>query len=465
MLHLLGLIAALHALLKSSTPQGAVAWTLGLCTYPAFVLPLYLIFGCTHFGGYVEVLRAGALADESQKFGPLFERLAEHEHQPGPDRRATVNVLQRLSRMPFLDSCQAELLIDGQATYGRIRLEIDKAREYVLVLYYKVIDDAAGRAFGEQLMAKAREGIRVYFIYDELGSPGLQRAFVRKLRDAGVKAWPFRTARGFRHSLQFNFRNHRKLVVVDGKVALVGGMNIGDRYLGLSRHFGSWRDTHIVLTGPAVMSVQLVFVEDYHWATGGSLPDVSWVPTACQNGPVTCTYLSSGPADRLNVGVLFYLECILAARSRIWLTSPYFVPDPAILNALKLADLRGVEVRILLPPGHFEPAMRLAALSFLAELRGTGIQLYEYSGYNHSKVMLVDDWLAWVGSSNLDNRSLRLNFEGNLIALGKEFVAQVREMLERDFAEATRLDLEDLARAGLLTLLGSRVARLLAPIL
>ncbi|MFN8613080.1 MAG: cardiolipin synthase [Vulcanimicrobiota bacterium] len=465
MFHVLGMIAAVHALLKSSTPQGAVAWTLGLCTYPVFVLPLYLIFGCTHFGGYVEVLRAGTPAYRSQKLGPIFEHLTDYEYQPAPDRRMPVTVLQRLSRMPFLNSCQAELLLDGDATYHRLGLEIDKARNYLLVLYYKVINDGTGRAFAERLIAKARQGVRVYFVYDELGSSTIQGAFVEKLREAGVKAWPFRTARGFRHRLQFNFRNHRKMVIVDGKVALVGGMNIGDRYLGLSHHFGSWRDTHVLLAGPAVIGVQLVFVEDYHWATGGSLPEVSWVPTACANGPVTCSYLSSGPADALNVGVLFYLECILAARSRVWLASPYFVPDPAVLNALKLADLRGVEIRILLPPGHYEPAMRLAALSFLAELRGSGIQFYEYSGYNHSKVMLVDDWLCWVGSTNLDNRSLRLNFEGNLIALGGDFATNVRDMLERDFARATRLDLEQLGRPGLLTLLGSRVARLFAPIL
>jgi len=465
LLHLLGLLAALHAILKSSTPQGAVGWSIALVAFPAVVLPLYLVFGSTHFGGYVEVLRTGTLAEHSDKIAEILEQVVEYQHQANPAQCASVNVLQKLARMPFLDSCRAELLIDGQATYRRMHEELAKAREYILVLYYKVLDDESGRAFRDHLMERSRQGIRVYFVFDELGSAGIRGSFLRRLRAAGVKAFPFRTARGFRHSLQLNFRNHRKILVVDGKVALVGGLNIGDRYLGRSRHFGPWRDTHVVLEGPAVMGVQLVFAEDYYWATGGTLPEVSWRPQIPEPGTLACTYLSSGPADRLKVGLLFFLECIGAARTRLWLATPYFIPDSSILNALRMADLRGVEVRILIPPGRYEPGMRLAALSFLAELRDTGIKLYEYPGYNHSKVMLVDDWLSWVGSSNLDSRSLRLNFEGNFVALGADFGGQVKRMLEEDFAHSTPLNLGDLNKIGLLTRLGSRLLRLLAPVL
>jgi cardiolipin synthase len=462
-LHALGLLAALHAILKSSTPQGAMAWSAALIAFPAFVLPFYLVFGSTHFEGYVNPFQEGLLG-HSQETTSVLGALSEFRHLSHGPKTATLSVLEQLSRNPFTGSCKVELLVDGADTYRRMHQEIEKAQDYLLVLFYKVVDDRCGRDLKQLLIEKARQGVRVYFVFDELGSTTIRGHYVRELRQAGIKAWAFRTSRGWRHSLQWNFRNHRKIVVVDGKVALVGGLNVADKYLGLSPIYGPWRDTHVVLEGPAVMGVQLAFSEDYYWASRGQLPTVCWKPSE-GGGDLACNYLTSGPADSVSVGLLFYLETIHAARQRLWLASPYFAPDPAIMHALKLADMRGVDVRILIPPARYEPHMRLAALSFLPDLRNTGIQLYEYPTYNHSKVMLVDDWLSWVGSSNLDNRSLRLNFEGNLMVAGQSFASQMQEMFERDFRLARRLDLDELGRFGILTRLGTKVARLFLPVL
>ena len=462
LLHSLALLATFHAFLKSSTAQGAIAWALGLNTFPWLVLPVYLVFGSTHFEGYVEVLRQGS---RGRQLAPL-EGLSRLRYLPPPEQAATLQALERLAPAPFSAHNQIDLLIDGEAGYQRMFKEIDQAREYILVLFYRVLNDAVGRSLRDRLIAKARAGVRVYFVYDELGSPGIGAEIVRPLREAGVWAWPFRTARGWRHSLQLNFRNHRKIVLIDGKVALVGGLNVGERYLGTSEHFGPWRDTHVALRGPAVLGVQVVFCEDYHWATGGQLPEVAWEPQSIAEGAgLACTYLSCGPADRLKGGLLFMLAHIHAARRRLWLASPYFLPDPSVLDALKLADLRGVDVRILIPPGRFEPSMRLATLSFLPDLQTTGIKLYEYPGYNHSKVMLVDDWLSWVGSSNLDNRSQRLNFEGNLVVVGEDFASRIEEMLGQDFESSRRLDFAELARMSFRQHLAVRSARLFLPFL
>ncbi|MBT9587590.1 cardiolipin synthase [bacterium] len=460
-LHALGLLAALHAILKSSTPQGAIAWSLALVAFPVVVLPFYLLFGSTHFEGYVNPLRAGSLVQTKLMVSAL-QALSKYRPREG---HAQLKLLEQLSRTPFTGSNSVELLIDGNTAYRRMQQEIEKAQDYLLVLFYKVVNDSSGRALKNLLIEKARQGVRVYFVFDELGSRTIQGAFLREMRQAGIETWPFRTARGWRHSLQWNFRNHRKIVVVDGKLALVGGLNIADKYLGLSPYYGPWRDTHTVLQGPAVLGVQLAFCEDYYWATRGKIPDLHWTPQAATDGQLACTYLTSGPVDSRPVGVMFYLECIHSARQRLWLASPYFAPDPSIMNALKMADMRGVDVKILIPPGRYEPHMRLAALSFLPDLKGTGIQLYEYPAYNHSKVMLVDDWLSWVGSSNLDNRSLRLNFEGNLMVTGREFAAQMQDMLERDFAVARLLDFDAMGRFGLMTRLGTKVARLFLPVI
>lgn len=459
-LHFLGLLAAGHAILKSSTPQGALAWSLSLLAFPAVVLPFYLVFGSTHFEGYVNPLRASAWQGSTQPIREILEGLSRWcYHDP------KLRVLEKLARTPFTHSCKLELLIDGPAHYARMHEEIERATEYVLVLFYKVHNDDSGRALQRHLIEKARQGVRVYFVYDELGSPTIRGAFLNEMRAAGIHARAFRAARGLRHSFQWNFCNHRKIIVVDGRVALVGGMNIADRHLGRDPRFGPWRDTHAVLEGPAVMGVQLAFCEDFYWASRGELPTVDWTPHPAAGGNQACTYLSSGPADTMQVGVMSYLESINAARHRLWLASPYFLPDSSLLKALKMADLRGVEVRILLPPARFEPAMRLAALALIPELRDTRIQFYEYPHYNHSKVMLVDDWLSWVGSSNLDSRSLFLNFEGNLIVADQAFALKMEAMLASDFAVARKLSIDLLTRLNLATRLGTRVARLFVPLL
>jgi len=465
LLHLVGGLAALHAFLRSSTPQGAVAWSLALLFFPLPVLPIYLIFGSTHFSGYVEIARTGRLDFRDEKLLRALQAFEGLVTLPPPARQPGFQSLAGLFRLPLVGRCSLDLLIDGQQAYAQMLQEIENAQDYLLVLFYKVENDGIGRRLQQALLAKAREGIRVYFVFDEMGSARLGSAFVKQLRQAGAKVWSFRTARGWRHRLQWNFRNHRKIIVADGRVALVGGLNVADKYLGLNPKVGPWRDTHVCLRGPAVMAVQLVFVEDYYWASGGGLPEVDWVPQVEPAGENACTYLGFGPADSLPKGLLFYLACISQARHRLWLASPYFVPDASLVHALRLAAMRGVDVRVLIPPGRFERWMRLAALPFLRELAGAGVQFWEYSGYNHSKLMLVDDWLSWVGSSNLDNRSLRLNFEGNLVVVGQAFAAQVEAMLTTDLGRSRLISPAELRSARGLSRILAPCIRVVAPLL
>jgi cardiolipin synthase A/B len=464
-LHALGMLAAVHAILTSRTPEGAIAWGVSLFTFPYVALPWYLVFGRDRFNGYVHALRKGGLAAQNKDVGKMVNAVHQHAAEFEPDRATTMRALGKLAKIPFSKTCSVELLIDGEQTYRRMYEEIAKAEQYILVLFFIVNKDDAGQELKRRLIEKVQQGVRVYFVYDELGSNKIHGSYVSELREGGVTAYSFRTTRGWTNRFQLNFRNHRKIVVIDGKVGLTGGLNIGDECLGKSKHYGAWRDTFTLLRGPAVMALQLAFIEDYHWATAGELPEVDWTPYPCSQGNLSATYVSTGPADLTNAAIQFYMECILSAKERLWLASPYFVPDPSIMDALKLADLRGVDVRIMIPRARYEPHMRLAALAFLPDLRDTGIKVYEYQGYNHSKTMLVDDWLAWVGSSNLDNRSLRLNFEGNLIVAGETFAADVENMYLRDFSKCRVLQLKELNRHSWLTQIGTKVARLFVPIM
>ncbi len=463
--HGIGAAAAIHAMLKSSTPQIAYTWAVALVALPWLAIPLYVLFGSRHFDDYVNPLRSGSLFQSRTTEDILRQASSIPTHLPAAEQRATLSVLQKLCRVHFSQGNQVELLVDGLATYQRMTDEIMAAQEYVLVLFYKIVDDEAGRNLQQLLCHKAQQRVKVYLVFDEFGSHTLKDRFLGPLRKAGVQCWPFRTASGWRNKLQLNFRNHRKIVVVDGSVALVGGLNVADKYLGKSSFYGAWRDTHTVLRGPAVLAVQLAFAEDYFWASAGQIPDLQWAPRLSDQENFGCTYLSFGPTDNLPKGLMLYLECIHAARHRLWLASPYFLPDPSILNALRMAVMRGVDVRVLLPPGRYEPIMRWAMHSLNSEMRNSGIRFFEYPTYNHSKVMLVDDWFAWVGSSNLDNRSLRLNFEGNLLVADGKFAGQMAKMLEADFQKSTPLDLRELNRMTLKTRFACKLTRLLQPLL
>jgi cardiolipin synthase len=262
-----------------------------------------------------------------------------------------------------------------------------------------------------------------------------------------------------------NFRNHRKVVVVDGRAAWIGGHNVGDEYLGRDPRFGRWRDTHLRIEGPAALAVQVSFAEDWHWATNQTIPDLVWNPTPAGEGDTTVLIVPTGPADKLETAGLMFTHAINSAHTRIWIASPYFVPDDAVLAALQLAGLRGVDVRILIPDRPDHLLVYLAAFSYFDEASETGVRFYRYTdGFLHQKVMLIDDQVATVGTANFDNRSFRLNFEITGVVADAAFAAQVERMLTEDFAHAREMTEADVSKRSFWFKLGTRIARLTSPV-
>jgi cardiolipin synthase len=461
--HAVGVVTAVHAIMRTRSSQGAIAWVLGLLTVPYLSLPLYWAFGGHRFYGY---LAARELEGEKiAHLRALMDAAPQDLRALPPGGTATYAVFARLAHMPFLPGNTARLLIDGEVTFEAIFSGIDAAKEYVLVQFFIFRDDRIGRALQEKLIAKARAGVRVFLIYDEIGSHELAGGYLRKLRDAGVEARAFRNDRELRARYQINFRNHRKIVIVDGQHAYVGGLNVGDEYMGRDPGIGRWRDTHVAISGPAVKAVQLCFIGDWHWATG-QVPALDWSFPPGAEGGTALLVLPTGPSDGLDTCTLFFVQAIQSASRRVWITSPYFVPDSAILAALQLAVLRGVDVRILLPmkPDHL--LAWLASFSYLKEMLPRGVKMYRYQdGFLHQKVMLIDDTLASVGTANLDTRSLRLNFEITLLFADTRFAAEVCTMLEEDFARSLPLLLSELSERSFLFRFAVRAARLLAPVL
>lgn len=463
LIHTLGALSAIHAVASVRTPQGAIAWAVSLLTFPYVALPLYWILGRNRFHGYVEALQRGVLElVEQGGVAIILEQLHGHQVDLPPERARDLQILARLSSVPYTQGNALELLVDGEATFGAIFAALETAERYILVQFFIIKDDELGRELHGRLLRKAAAGIAVRVLYDEIGSHALPRTYVETLRAAGVAVSAFHTTRGRRNRFQLNFRNHRKIVVVDGRVAFVGGLNVGDEYLGRGP-LGHWRDTHLRVRGPVVQALQRVFIADWYWATR-QVPDLEWRPAA--PGDQIALIFPTGPADALETCSIFFHQAIVGARRRLWIASPYFVPDSLIFEALQLAALRGVDVRILLPARPDHKLVYLASFSFLEVADRTGIQIYRYqSGFLHQKVVLVDEEVAAVGTANLDNRSLRLNFEVMAVAVDRTFAGQVAAMLERDFQQARRTSTADLQDRSGFFRWAVRAARLFDPIL
>lgn len=455
--HALGFATSIQALLTTRTSQGAIAWIVSLNTLPYVSVPAYWVFGRSKFQGYV----VGRSQEDSEIGALLVPKIAAARalEVELPRERRGIEALERLADVPFLGGNRVELLVDGERTFESLLAGIEGARRYVLVQFYIVRDDELGRRLAELLERKAREGVRVHLLYDEFGSRKLGKEFVRSLSAAGVAVRHFHSTRGRGNRLQVNFRNHRKIVVVDGERGWVGGFNVGSEYL------GAWRDTHMGIEGPAVLGLQVSFLEDWNWAAE-ELLELDWTPRRALEGDTPVLILASGPADRFETASLMVQEALHAARERVWISSPYFVPDEAVLGALKLAALRGVDVRILLPERTNDSLVRHAQFAFLDPLLEAGVSIRRYSrGFLHQKALLIDDDLVGIGTVNLDNRSLRLNFEVTALVYDRVFATEVAAMLEADFEGTSALTRVELAERGWLERALSRAAYLFAPVL
>jgi cardiolipin synthase len=466
-MHIAGALTSVQAVMSTRTSQGAIAWAVSLNACPYVAVPAYWVFGRSKFDGYAMIEHKGFMEDSEalerarrilEDEGMLFEPTTA-------DEKSHVKLLENLARLPITRQNSAELLIDGKATFDAIIEGISEARDYVLVEFYIIRDDGLGQRLKAALVERANAGVRVYVLYDELGSKDLPSSYTNELRDAGAEVHPFNTTQGAGNRFRLNFRNHRKIVVIDGEVAYVGGLNVGDEYLGLGDpKLSPWRDTHVGMRGPVVQCVQVPFVEDWNWATGTTL-SLNWKPQKAPEGNALALCLPTGPADVLEHGTLWFLHAINSAQNRLWIVSPYFVPDEQLMSALQLAALRGVDVRILIPENPDQQLVYLSSFSYLEEAEAAGIQIYRYKpGFLHQKVALIDDRWAVVGTANLDNRSMRLNFEITMLFEDKEFAREVESMLEDDFSRSRLVSASEYTGRSLLFRLSVRVARLMAPV-
>ncbi|NMA96847.1 MAG: cardiolipin synthase [Phyllobacteriaceae bacterium] len=459
-IYLLAAVCAVREILNSRTSQGSIAWVISLALLPFPTAFIYLVFGWKLFDDYATDRIKNGRADRPLRAKDLA--FVDRE----TDAKWPVQVA--VSELPFLNGNDVELLIDGKATFDSIFAGIDAAERYLLVQFYIVRDDALGQQLAERLIAKARQGVKVYLLYDDVGSNGMPKRYRRELREAGVKVSGFNHRHKF---LQFygptriNYRNHRKIVVADGKHAWVGGHNVGVEYLGEDPRFGHWRDTHVRVSGPAALGCGLLFREDWEWATGERIvtePPSEWEG----DGQEPVLVMGSGPADTLEECAIAFTDLIGRARVRLWIVSPYFVPDTDIRTALFAARLRGVDVRIMLPNEPDHKLVWLASMAHADAMVEHDIGVYRYTdGFLHQKVVLMDDQMATVGSVNFDNRSFAINFEITLWFPDADTIADVEAMLLKDFESCRRVGLSEVRSRPWPLYVLTQAAKLLSPVL
>lgn len=362
--------------------------------------------------------------------------------------------------------------------YEALFADIENATESIHMLYFIIkTHDESGKRLVKLLAKKAAEGVEVRLIYDMLGFPGVKYSDFKELTDAGGMVYPFLPS-VLRTLSQANYRMHRKLVIIDGRAAYTGGINIGDDYLGLDPKITPWRDTSVKITGPAVMALQLRFLSDWNYLDKQAPKRtrysnfvwnkenlVNYFKASENTGDVGIQVLSSGPDTKYTLIKDSYVKMTMSAKQYLYIQTPYLIPDDILLNALRLAVYSGVDVRIMIPGVPDKKFVYAATLSYVEQLLDYGIKIYCYNGFIHAKTFVLDDFITSIGSANVDVRSFNLNYELTTMMYNKEFAVQCKETFLNDLNCCKELDKETFSKRGLRQKFKESFWRLVTPIM
>ncbi|MFC4811425.1 cardiolipin synthase [Paenibacillus sp. GCM10023250] len=455
--------------LEYRRPSKTVAWLLILFALPLIGFVMYY-FLAQEYRRRRTLRRRGVVTKETMLQALLRCKLV---HRPEDMRGEEFRCQERLFRMlqstafsPITGRNETTVLTNGDATFGAMLAAIEAARHHVHVEFYTIRDDGIGRRLKDALVRKARAGVEVRVIYDGLGSLELPARYLRELQEAGVETQCFLQAKLAFFNKRMNFRNHRKIVVVDGLVGFVGGINIGDEYLGGNPKLGFWRDTHLQVNGDAVYFLQEVFIQDWWFTARKRLANPVYMPEHDCRGEEQVQIVASGPNNKDAT----ILECVFAAlavaKTRIYITTPYFIPDPSVLMALRTAALSGVDVRIIIPYVADTRLVLFATLSYVEELLSAGVRVYRYhGGFVHAKVLIVDRLLASVGTANMDMRSFFSNFEINALLFDEQAIERLEVDFMADLASCEEVNRSHFQRRPAWQKAGEMAARMLSPLL
>ncbi|MCQ6280961.1 cardiolipin synthase [Bacillus sp. EB600] len=454
--------------LENRHPTQTLTWLVVLGSFPLVGFIFYLLFGRSY---RKERMYKKKYFLDKQAFltveGENNPRSEEKAVQFGIQQSRLFTLAQKLGNSPISFDTATKTLTNGEETFYHILKELKKAKHHIHLEYYIIRNDHIGEQIKNILIEKAKQGVKIRFMFDAVGSWKLSKKYIAELRNSGIETVPFGPVRMPFLNSKFNFRNHRKIIVIDGNVGFVGGLNIGDEYLGRDKQIGFWRDTHLMLKGEAVRTLQLIFLQDWYYMTNYSFLTAEYLsPQSSDKSHGGVQLIAGGPDNEWSVIKNIFFAMITSAKKSVWIASPYFIPDEDIFSAIKIAALSGVDVRLLVPNRPDKRIVFHASRSYFPELLEAGVKVYEYQrGFMHSKIVIVDHELASIGTSNMDMRSFHLNFEVNAFLYRTKSTQKLVTEYLNDLKDSEQLDLEIFRERNLGIRLLESTARLLSPLL
>ncbi|ETT40354.1 cardiolipin synthase [Paenibacillus sp. FSL P4-0338] len=469
---LINIILALGFLFIERREAGYTwAWLMVLFFIPILGFVLYIFFGRNlkkknFYKLFIE--EQEYVQAEADKQLAAFAEGADDRSQLLQNYAQLINMNIRSSHGLLSNDNDIVIYSDGHQKFAALFADIRSARAEINIQYYIIQPDALGKQLRDELTRKAREGVKVRLLYDEVGSKRISRHFFRELRAAGGEVEVFFPSLIKPLNFRINNRNHRKLCIIDGSIAYIGGFNVGDEYLGQVKKFGYWRDTHLRITGNAVSHIQGRFILDWHQAGKHERGDYGeFVFNMEQHtGTSPVQIITSGPNSSTEHLKNMYIKLILSAKESVYIQTPYFIPDTSFMDACKIALLSGVDLQIMIPNKPDHPFVYWATWAYAGDLLNYGakILLYE-NGFLHAKTIVADGEVASVGTMNIDSRSFRLNFEVNAIVYDRAIAEQLQDIFLNDVRLCSELTVERYAQRSLVIKLKEGISRLLSPIL
>lgn len=472
---LLAIGISLMILMNARSGSKALAYLALIALVPILGIIFYLSFGINYRKNKIytrKILQDDRLSALIQN--ALNQRFKEVSLEHKADLEyfyPLAKMIQEDARNIFSDDNHVDVLINGEQKFPRLLEDLRNAQEHIHIQYYIYDNDVIGNEIADILIEKHQAGVEVKFIYDDFGASSIRKTLVRRLKAAGVPNYPFYKIKLIALANRLNYRNHRKIVVIDNKVGYVGGINVADKYINQEKSKGYWRDTHLRIEGLSVLSLQMVFLGDWQFCADENIENITkYFPrndlSGNEYGDKVVQVISSGP-DSNYPSILFALNrAILLSKKTVWLTTPYFIPEETLTDALIMASLSGVDIKLLVPMHSDSTFVNTCASSHYEEMLEAGVEIYRYTkGFVHAKTMVCDDKIAFVGTANLDQRSFDLNFEVNAVVYNKELAQQLSNAFMEDLRHAEKLEYSDWMQRPRWRRLVERVLYLFSPLM
>ncbi len=466
------LITVAIIIVNTSTTSKALAYLMLIFLFPVLGLIVYFAIGRNY---RVNKLYSKKLEIDRDAFPELETKIGQYANQVLISFAPKLGNFFNLAKFIEINSVittnnKLELLINGENKFPQLIAALKKAEKFIHLEYYIYESDAIGTQIAEILKQKAQEGVEVRFIYDDFGSKSIRKSFVADLISHGVEAYPFYKIKLLALANRINYRNHRKIVVIDGNIGFVGGVNVSDKYINPNSKKLYWRDTHLKITGSAVLSLQRVFMADWNFCAKQTIGvNQKYFPLelALKNnhGQLSQIVYSGPDSDCPNI-MYAMIQAILLSKKEVLITTPYFIPDASFMNAIKIASLSNVDVKLLVPDTSDSILVNATSNSYYQELLEVGVEVYRYQkGFVHAKTMVCDTFVSTVGTTNLDHRSFDLNFEVNAFVYDSTFSNELRNAFFNDLKYAKKINLESWKNRPIYVRFFERVVRLMSPLM